>query len=72
MDKHQYINSLINVWGQDYIFDLIDRGYVPVEVTDANGVKSWKLQLPIKSPLTSECVCATLPSARSVVSSRFH
>lgn len=35
MTQDQFIKSEIAVWGEDYIFDLIERGYSPM-LTD-NG-----------------------------------
>jgi hypothetical protein len=33
--ENQFVKSVMAVWGEDYVYDLIDRGYSPV-LTD-NG-----------------------------------
>lgn len=38
MTKEEFINREVYVWGEDYIFDLIDKGYNVIEV---NGVFKW-------------------------------
>lgn len=30
MTREQFINREVSVWGEDYIFDLLDRGFEPV------------------------------------------
>jgi len=41
MTKQQFITKEIATWGQDYIFDLIDRGYDAVELHDTQGRMKW-------------------------------
>jgi len=50
MTKQEFIDKEIATWGQDYIFDLIDRGYEVVELVDAHGQMkfSWVLTQPQK------------------------
>lgn len=35
----EYLRREISVWGEDYVYDLIDRGYTPVKLS--NGKWSW-------------------------------
>lgn len=64
MTREDFINREVSIWGEDYIFDLIDRGYEPIELVGNDGSKwSWKLPL-----LTQPCSCATLAASPSVVS----
>lgn len=63
MTKHEYINYMVSVWGEDYIFDLIERGYEPIEVTNPiSSERGWKLLL------TQDDVSATMQASRPVVS----
>ena len=65
MTKQEFIDREVTTWGEDYIFDLIDRGYEAVEmVIDGTTKWWWKLQSP---RLTQTSVCATLPTSSSVV-----
>jgi hypothetical protein len=48
--EDQYIKSQIRTWGEDHIFDLMDRGYSPIQVTDdATGFTKWTWVLPVTS-----------------------
>jgi len=38
----QFIEREIIVWGEDYVFDLLDKGYMPVLLTDQTGSDCWK------------------------------
>jgi len=44
-----FINHEIAVWGEDYIHDLLDRGYEPVLVCNQEGDFKWTWILPIQS-----------------------
>jgi hypothetical protein len=33
MTREEYISHEVAIWGEDYILDLIDRGYLPVLTT---------------------------------------
>ena len=33
MNEAEFVNAEIAVWGEDYVYDLIDRGYAPVLTT---------------------------------------
>jgi hypothetical protein len=47
LTETQFINSEIAVWGESYIFDLIDRGYEPIALTDENtGKQVWRWVTP--------------------------
>lgn len=50
MTQDQFIKSEIAVWGEDYIFDLIERGYSPM-LTD-NG---WYWLLPALDTASEMC-----------------
>jgi hypothetical protein len=70
MTKQEFINSEIAKWGEDYIFDLIDNGYEPVEMVVSggsfgNGGIRWWWRNPL---LTQRAACAIIPASRSVVS----
>lgn len=39
MTRDQFIQREIATWGEDYIFDLIDRGYEVVQLTNGTQVK---------------------------------
>jgi len=55
---NEHLKSFIAVWGEDYVDDLLDRGYEPILVTDGSTVKlSWRL-----IDLTGEDFCAILVS----------
>jgi hypothetical protein len=43
--KEDYIRREMDIWGEDYIFDLIDRGYEAVELA-INGKLRWWWVLP--------------------------
>jgi hypothetical protein len=72
MTKDEFIQHEVSVWGEDYIFDLIDRGYEAVEmVVDGSTRWWWKLESSKavdSTALTQAGFCATLPASRSVVS----
>lgn len=61
MTKDQFIQQQVATWGEDYIFDLIDKGYEAVEY-DWNGTIRWWWVL------TQPQACATIPASRPVVS----
>lgn len=50
MNKEEFIKKEIMIWGEDYIFDLMDRGYSPIILP--NGKWSWLLSPNI--PLRTE------------------
>ena len=37
MTREQFIACEIVTWGEDYIFDLLDKGYVAVELVNRAG-----------------------------------
>jgi len=41
-----FINHEIAVWGEDYIYDLLDRGFQPVLVSNREGGFKWTWILP--------------------------
>jgi hypothetical protein len=42
MTETEFINHEISIWGEDEIFDLIERGYTPVKLTDkTTGIAKW-------------------------------
>jgi hypothetical protein len=53
---HNLLKAECAIWGEDYIYDLIDRGYEPTLVSDGDSVK-------LTFRLTDENVCATVSSA---------
>lgn len=42
MTKDQFIAHESHVWGSDYVFDLLDRGYVVVMTSEGK----WGWQMP--------------------------
>jgi len=48
MTEDQFIQHEIATWGEDYIYDLLDRGYTPVRVFNQEGAIKWTWILPIK------------------------
>jgi hypothetical protein len=43
LTETQFINSEIAVWTEEYIFDLIERGYEPIALTDEEtGKQVWR------------------------------
>jgi hypothetical protein len=47
MTLEEFINREINVWSEDYIFDLLDRGYEPVELISDTGQTKWSWVKPV-------------------------
>ena len=45
MTKDQFINREVTTWGEDYIFDLLDRGYEAIELIDQTGQTRWSWRL---------------------------
>jgi hypothetical protein len=45
----EFVKSEIFVWGEDYIFDLIDKGYVPT-LLEENGSLKWTWRLMPNRP----------------------
>lgn len=41
MTKQEFIQREINIWGVDYIFSLIDRGYDPVQLVIEGKLRWW-------------------------------
>lgn len=60
MTKEQFIKSEIATWGEDYIFDLFERGYTVILVTDGTDTKwIWVL--------TNEQICDSIGSGRRLL-----
>lgn len=36
MTESEFIAKEVAVWGEDYVFDLLDKGYVPAFITSLN------------------------------------
>jgi hypothetical protein len=70
MTADEFIKYEISVWGEDYVDNLLDRGYTPVQLVMYGKLRWWwKLDRSLKNPpLTQACLYATLPASRSVVS----
>jgi hypothetical protein len=71
-----FIRKEVAVWGEDYVDDLLDRGYIPVELI-VNGKLKWWWRLDTDNvsresvrnlDLTQPISCARLAPSRSVVS----
>jgi hypothetical protein len=52
MTKDQFINHEIATWGEEYIFNLLDRGFVPVRVFNQEGAVKWTWKQPVFSQLS--------------------
>lgn len=37
----EFIKKEIATWTEDYVYDLLDRGYKPILLVDHNGVYKW-------------------------------
>lgn len=47
MTLDEFLKSEIAVWGEDYIFDLLDKGYELTELTDnLTGSVKWAWIMP--------------------------
>lgn len=46
----EFIKREIVVWGEDFINDLLDRGYEPTLLSDGR----WVLKLPAEQPQNAE------------------
>ena len=57
--REEFITREVRVWGEDYIFDLLDRGYEVAELRDSRGVSKWTWLL------TNERQSATVQYGRS-------
>jgi len=68
MNENDFIKREINVWGEDYVFDLIDRGYKPVQLVMNDKLRWWWIKDGENELLTQTCFCATISASRSVVS----
>lgn len=50
-----FIDSQVVTWGQDYVDDLMDRGYIPVQLSDNAGNIIWRwLYVDVNSPLLKQ------------------
>ena len=47
MTREQFISSEVATWGSDYIFDLLDQGYEPVELVASGGRTKWTWIMPL-------------------------
>lgn len=70
MTKDEFISREVSVWGEDYIFDLIDCGYKPAQLEMFGKLQWWwvKDKTAEIADLTQAEACATMPESRSVVS----
>jgi hypothetical protein len=65
--ENKFIQDEMEVWGEDYILALLDKGYEPVLLMDEMGKTKWTWRLPIKQPLTSEYEYARMGDRRRAV-----
>lgn len=50
ISETEFLNREIAVWGEDYVFDLIDRGYELIPLTDSKtGSVKWAWIMPCGS-----------------------
>jgi len=46
----EFVKSEMRVWGTEYVEDLIEQGYTPVQVTDnATGTVKWSWVLSTRN-----------------------
>lgn len=46
----EFVKSEMRVWGTEYVEDLIEQGYTPVQVTDnATGMTKWSWVLSTRN-----------------------
>jgi hypothetical protein len=67
MTREEFINREISTWGEDYIFDLFDRGYEVVSLTARNGDTRWSWVLTtgrVSATLAVGSSAALLPFRR--------
>jgi hypothetical protein len=62
MTYDEFIKREIRVWGEDYIFALLDSGYEAVELISAMGTMRWTW----RKPLTTAPASATVGAGSSV------
>lgn len=50
MTETEFIAKEIAIWGEDYVFDLFNKGYVPTFVPDLN---KWVFMVAVRTPKMS-------------------
>jgi len=45
MTREQFISREIATWGEDYVFDLFERGYVAIQLSNGSRVR-WTWMVP--------------------------
>jgi hypothetical protein len=62
MTREQFISREIATWGEDYVFDLFERGYVAVQLSNGSRVRwTWMVPTsPTHRPLTQGGFSATV------------
>lgn len=50
MTESEFIAKEVATWGQDYVYDLMDKGYVPTYVAELD---KWVFMLPVSTPKLS-------------------
>jgi len=53
---NEFIRYEVNLWGFDYIEDLLDRGFEPQLVESSTGERKW-IWLQTRSDLTANPSC---------------
>lgn len=51
MTREEFINREVAIWGEDYIFDLLDRGYEPKLTSEG-----WRWFAPVITRITRNAV----------------
>jgi hypothetical protein len=62
MTREQFISREIATWGEDYVFDLFERGYVAVQLSNGSRIR-WTWMVPTSPTypgLTNAPDCATV------------
>jgi hypothetical protein len=60
MTSDEFITSEVNVWGMDYVFELLDAGYSPIELISETGQIKWTWIMAPKPRLTNAPNYATV------------
>jgi len=50
MTEQEFINKEIAIWGEDYIFNLVDRGYKAACLISRSGEMKWSWVLTQPDP----------------------
>jgi len=61
MTKQEFINHELDMWGEDEVFNLIDKGFEPVQLLNELGEVKWTWRLT-KAPKSATLVAGGNPT----------